>query len=78
MIKIKYCPSYADHLCALKALIVSRGSNEVSIEAIDDAGEMLERNFDRSLRRYLRGMGFGIEGHENGIFAFVKVGEPTE
>lgn len=50
--------------------------NEVSREASDDAGDCAARNFDRNRRRYLRGMGFGIEtGHEKGIFAFVYVGE---
>jgi hypothetical protein len=49
---------------------------EVWILAIVDAGEMAVRNFERNRRRYLRGKGFGIEGHENGIFAFVNaVGE---
>lgn len=43
------------------------------MEAIDDAGDCADRNFDRNRRRYLRGMGFGIEGHENGNFDFVKV-----
>jgi hypothetical protein len=45
------------------------------MEAIDDAGDWADRNFERNRRRYLRGMGLGIEGHEKGIFAFVKVGE---
>lgn len=37
---------------------------------------MADRNLERNRRRYLRGKGFGIEGHENGIFAFVNaVGE---
>jgi len=37
---------------------------------------MAVRNLERNRRRYLRGKGFGIEGHENGIFAFVNaVGE---
>jgi hypothetical protein len=54
---------------------VSEGLKEVSIEAIDDAGDWADRNFERNRRRYLRGMGLGIEGHEKGIFAFVNVGE---
>lgn len=73
MINIKYCPSLYDHLCVLKARIVSEGSKEVSIEAIDDAGDCAERNLDRNRLRMRLGMGFGIEGHEKGIFAFVKV-----
>lgn len=37
---------------------------------------MADRNLERNRRRYLRGKGFGIEGHENGIFVFVNaVGE---
>jgi hypothetical protein len=48
---------------------------EVSREAMDDAGDWADRNFERNRRRYLRGMGFGIEGQEKGIFAFVKIGE---
>ena len=35
--------------------------------AIDEAGEIAEWIFDRSRLLYLRGMGFGNEGHENGI-----------
>lgn len=55
---------------------MSLGLNEVSMEAIDDAGEVTERNFDRKRLLYLRGMGFGIEGHENGILVLVyAVGE---
>lgn len=46
---------------------------EVSIEVMEEAGDCDERNFDRNRRRYRRGMGFGIEGHEKGIFAFVYV-----
>jgi hypothetical protein len=42
---------------------------------MEDAGEIAERNLDRSRRRYLRGIGFNIDGHENGSFAFEKVGE---
>jgi hypothetical protein len=53
--------------------MVSEGLNEVSIEEIDDAGDCPVRNFDRNRRRIRLGIGFGIEGHENGIFAFVKV-----
>jgi len=45
--------------------------------AIEEAGDCDDRNFDRNLRRTLRGMGFGIEGHEKGILTFVKVGELT-
>lgn len=41
--------------------------------AMDDAGEIAARNFDRNRLLYLRGMGFGIEGHENGILDFVNV-----
>ena len=55
--------------------MVSRGSKDVSIFAMEDAGEIAERNFDLSRRRYLRGIGFNIEGHENGIFALENVGE---
>ena len=54
---------------------MSEMSKEVSMEAIDDAGDWPDRNFERNRRRYLRGMGFGIEGHEKGILAFVKVGD---
>jgi len=54
--------------------MVSYGLKEVSMEAIDDAGDVAARSFDRNRRRYLRGIGFGIEGHENGIFAFTNVG----
>ena len=44
--------------------------------AIFDPGEIADRNLERNRRRYLRGKGFGIEGHENGIFAFVNaIGE---
>jgi hypothetical protein len=50
---------------------VSLGLKEVSIEAMDDAGEVTERNFDRNRRLYLLGMGFGIEGHEKGIFVLL-------
>jgi hypothetical protein len=49
---------------------VSLGLKEVSMEAIDEAGEVAERNFDRKRLLYLRGMGFGIEGHENCILVF--------
>lgn len=58
------------HRCDRKARNVSLGLKEVSILAIDEAGDVTERNFDRNRRLYLRGIGFGIEGHENGIFAF--------
>ena len=44
------------------------------MEAIDEAGDATERSFDRNRRLYLRGIGFGIEGHEKGIFVFVNVG----
>lgn len=73
MMRIKYCPSRYDHLCVLRARIVSEGLKEVSIEAMDDAGDWAERNFERSRLRMRREMGFGIEGHEKGIFALVKV-----
>ena len=53
--------------------MVSEGLNEVSIEAIDDVGDCLERNFDRNRLRIRLGIGFGIEGHEKGILVFVKV-----
>lgn len=53
--------------------MVSEGLKEVSIEAKDDAGDCPERNFDRKRLRMRLGMGFGIDGHEKGIFAFVKV-----
>lgn len=45
------------------------------MEAMEEVGVRAVRNLERKRRRYLRGMGFGIEGHVNGIFAFVKVGE---
>ena len=51
---------------------MSEGLKEVWIEAIDDAGDCAERNFDRNRLRMRLGIGFGIEGHEKGIFAFVK------
>jgi hypothetical protein len=54
---------------------VSEVLKEVSMEASDDAGDWDERNFERNRRRYLRGMGLGIEGHEKRILAFVKVGD---
>ena len=54
---------------------MSEGSHEVSMEAMEEVGVRAVRNLERKRRRYLRGMGFGIEGHVNGIFAFVKVGE---
>jgi hypothetical protein len=60
-------------LCALNARIESEGLKEVWSEAIDDVGDCPERNLERNLRRYLRGIGFGMEGQENGIFAFVNV-----
>lgn len=45
---------------------------------IDDAGDCEERNLERNRRRYRRGMGFGIEGHEKGNLDFVYVvGEPA-
>jgi hypothetical protein len=53
--------------------MVSEGLKEVSIEAMDDAGDCAERNFERNRLRIRLGIGFGIEGHEKGIFAFVKV-----
>jgi hypothetical protein len=31
------------------------------------------RNLERKRLRYLRGMGFSMDGHEKGNFAFVKV-----
>jgi hypothetical protein len=40
---------------------------------MEEAGDWPERNFERNFRRYLRGMGLGILGHENGSFALVKV-----
>ena len=43
------------------------------MEAIDDAGDCAERNLERNRLRIRLGIGFGIEGHEKGIFAFVKV-----
>jgi hypothetical protein len=43
------------------------------MEVIAEAGDCEERNFDRNRRRYLRGIGFGIEGHANGNLAFVYV-----
>jgi hypothetical protein len=43
------------------------------MEAIDDAGDCAERNFERIRRRMRLGMGFGIEAQEKGILAFVKV-----
>ncbi len=55
--------------------MVSEGRKDVWRAAIDDAGDCADRNLERNRRRYLRGMGFGIEGHEKGIFALVKVGE---
>lgn len=59
--------------------MLSAGLKEVSILAMDDAGDCALRNFDRRRRRNFLGIGFGIEGHEKGIFAFVKVGEfPAE
>ena len=52
---------------------MSEGLNEVWMEAIDDVGDCPERNFDRNRLRIRLGMGFGIVGHEKGIFAFAKV-----
>lgn len=43
------------------------------MEAIAEAGDCAERNLDRNRRRYLRGMGFGIEAQEKGNFDFVYV-----
>ena len=43
------------------------------MEVIAEAGDCDERNFDRNRLRYLRGMGFGIDGHEKGILAFVYI-----
>lgn len=55
---------------------MSSGLKEVWMLARFDAGDCEERNLERNRRRYLRGIGFGIEGHENGILAFVyAVGE---
>jgi hypothetical protein len=49
---------------------------EVWILAIFDPEEIADRNLERNRRRYLRRKGFDIEGHENGIFAFVNaIGE---
>lgn len=56
--------------------MVPLGLNDVSSELIDDAGDCEDRNFERSRRRYLRGIGFGIEGNEKGSFALVNVCEP--
>lgn len=50
---------------------MSEGLKEVSIEAIEDEGETDARSFDLRRLRYLRGMGFGMEGHENGSFVLV-------
>lgn len=44
---------------------------EVSIEVIDEAGDCDDRNLERNRRRYLLGMGFGIEAQEKGSFDFV-------
>lgn len=69
MINIMYCASYADHLCARRARTASYGDNDVLRPVSDDAGDFLERSFERNLRRYLWGIGFGIdEGHEKGSF----------
>jgi hypothetical protein len=43
--------------------------------AMEEAGEMAARSFERSRRRYRRGIGFTIEGQEKGNFALVKAGE---
>jgi hypothetical protein len=50
---------------------VSAGLKEVSIEVIDEAGDCDDRNLERNRRRYLRGIGFGIDAHETGRFDFV-------
>jgi len=50
---------------------VSAGLKEVSIEVIDEAGDCDDRNLERNRRRYLLGMGFGIEAQEKGSFDFV-------
>lgn len=55
--------------------MVSEMRKEVWREAMDDAGDRADRNLERKRRRYLRGMGFGMDGHEKGSFDFVKVGE---
>lgn len=71
-----YCASYSVHLCFRIATSVSRGFSDVSIAVIDEAGDCLDRSFDRSFRRNRWGIGFGIEvGHWKGSLAFAKVGE---
>jgi hypothetical protein len=54
--------------------MVSLGLKEVWTEAIEEAGDWAARNLERNRRLYLRGMGFGIEGHAKGIFALVNGG----
>lgn len=51
----------------------SEGSKEVWSEAMDAVGDCPARNLDHSRRRYLRGIGFRMEGHEKGILDFVYV-----
>ena len=43
--------------------------------AMLEAGDCADRSLERNRRRYLRGIGFGIDAHEKGIFALVNVGE---
>jgi hypothetical protein len=53
-----YWQSYTLHLCNLSSLKVSYGENDVSTSVIDDAGDCLACNLDRSFLLYRGGIGF--------------------
>lgn len=57
---------------------MSEGLNEVSIEAMLEAGDWEDLNLERNRRLYLRGMGFNMEGQTKGNLDFVYVVEGEE